>query len=263
MAVPAQLRGEPVALRVSQPLSDISALAARARGTGLALLGLPTVIALLVTARLASRTAEPVARLSRAARRMAAGDLETPVSAEPGELGQLAHALGDLAGQMRMRLDELEGEQNTLRTVLDGLEDAVFLFENETVRFANRAARTMFRPPAGAARQRELETSGLSASVAALVRSRLRVGTVPLGDTGGNPRTLVVVADVTERRRLDAMRRDLVANASHELKTSVSAIKLLAESAEAAAEDGDTAQAVAFAGQLAGEAEDLRLPRAR
>jgi two-component system, OmpR family, sensor histidine kinase SenX3 len=40
---------------------------------------------------------------------------------------------------------------------------------------------------------------------------------------------LVVIDDVSERRRLDAMRRDFVANISHELKTPVGALGLLAE----------------------------------
>ncbi|MFL6207119.1 MAG: sensor histidine kinase [Acidimicrobiales bacterium] len=40
---------------------------------------------------------------------------------------------------------------------------------------------------------------------------------------------LVVVDDVTDRRRLEAVRRDFVANISHELKTPVGALALLAE----------------------------------
>jgi len=67
-----------------------------------------------------------------------------------------------------------------------------------------------------------------------------------------------VIADITEVRRLDAVRRDFVANASHELKTPASAIQLLAEAADTAAEDGDTAQALEFVGQMKAEADRLR-----
>jgi two-component system sensor histidine kinase SenX3 len=46
---------------------------------------------------------------------------------------------------------------------------------------------------------------------------------------GGSSGALIVVQDVSERRRLDAVRRDFVANISHELKTPVGALGLLAE----------------------------------
>jgi two-component system, OmpR family, sensor histidine kinase SenX3 len=51
-------------------------------------------------------------------------------------------------------------------------------------------------------------------------------GLVPPGEIEG---AFIVVEDVSERQRLDAVRRDFVANISHELKTPVGALGLLAE----------------------------------
>lgn len=51
---------------------------------------------------------------------------------------------------------------------------------------------------------------------------------------------LVLVEDVTDERRLDAVRRDFVANISHELKTPVGALSLLAEAIETASDDPQT-----------------------
>ena len=48
---------------------------------------------------------------------------------------------------------------------------------------------------------------------------------------------LVLVEDLSEARRVDAVRRDFVANVSHELKTPVGALSLLAEAAQAASDD--------------------------
>jgi two-component system sensor histidine kinase SenX3 len=58
-------------------------------------------------------------------------------------------------------------------------------------------------------------------------RRALDLSAVPI--EGGRSGALIVVQDVSERRRLDAVRRDFVANISHELKTPVGALGLLAE----------------------------------
>jgi two-component system sensor histidine kinase SenX3 len=70
--------------------------------------------------------------------------------------------------------------------------------------------------------------------------------------------TLVVVQDVTEERRLDAVRRDFVGNASHELKTPAATIQATAETLRQAAED-DPAAVPRFAARL--EREAVRLSR--
>jgi two-component system sensor histidine kinase SenX3 len=83
----------------------------------------------------------------------------------------------------------------------------------------------------------------------------LRATAQPVGDDGS---ILLVVRDVTEARRLNAVRRDFVANASHELKTPVASIRAAAETLhDAAAEDPPAVRR--FADQL--EREALRLQR--
>lgn len=277
VAVPAIVDGNNVALRVSEPLARVEALASRARQTGLLLLFGAIVAAVIVGVRLSASAAEPVLRLKQAAEEMADGDLRAPVPAAGGELGGLASALTTLRDRMRATIGELEGGQATLRTVLDGLQDAVFLFEGTRVGLANRAASVMFRSPAGGWQGAALADTGLPASLAAEIAGRLgcagpctgevgpdpeqrylRVTAVPLNPTDAGGRTLVVVEDVTDARRLDRVRRDFVANASHELKTPASAIQLLADAAGTAAADGDADQALVFVGQMKEEADRLR-----
>ena len=60
-------------------------------------------------------------------------------------------------------------------------------------------------------------------------RRSLVLAGYPLDDDRRTVGALVVIDDVTERRRLEAMRRDFVANISHELKTPIGALGLLAE----------------------------------
>ncbi|GAA5147968.1 ATP-binding protein [Microbacterium pseudoresistens] len=67
--------------------------------------------------------------------------------------------------------------------------------------------------------------------------------------------SLLVIRDVTEQERLDQMRTDFVANTSHELKTPVGAVTLLAEAIESAADDPE--QVRAFASRISDEAARL------
>nr|BFF12352.1 hypothetical protein GCM10025699_36550 [Microbacterium flavescens] len=73
--------------------------------------------------------------------------------------------------------------------------------------------------------------------------------------------TLLVLRDITERERVEQMRRDFVANTSHELKTPVGAVTLLAEAIESAADDPP--QVRIFASRLTAEANRLALLTSR
>jgi len=66
---------------------------------------------------------------------------------------------------------------------------------------------------------------------------------------------LVLVEDRTRERRVEAVRRDFTVNVSHELKTPVGALTLLAEAVAEAADDADAVQR--FAGRMRVEAERL------
>lgn len=277
VAVPSELGGARVAVRVSEPLATIRAIASRARETGLLLLVAAMAVAVYAGWRMSASAVAPVLHLRDAAEAMASGDLRAPVPGGKGELGELSASLLALRDKMRGTIAELEAGQATLRAVLDGLQDAVFLFEGDRIELANRAASGLFRAPAAGWRGARLGEIALPESLAASLRGMLaseatsraevgpdpemryyRVTVVPLNPTERSPRTLAVIADVTEVRRLDAVRRDFVANASHELKTPASAIALLAEAAGHAAVDGDTTEAMDFVGEMAQEADRLR-----
>jgi two-component system sensor histidine kinase SenX3 len=82
------------------------------------------------------------------------------------------------------------------------------------------------------------------------------VRVAPLGATvGGGGLVLVLAEDQTESRRVDEVKRDFVANTSHELKTPVGALALLAETIEDAADDAEAVRR--FAGKMRQEAQRL------
>jgi two-component system sensor histidine kinase SenX3 len=82
------------------------------------------------------------------------------------------------------------------------------------------------------------------------------VRVAPLDATvGDGGLVLLLVEDQTESRRVEEVRRDFVANTSHELKTPVGALALLAETVEDAADDPDAVRR--FAGRMRQEASRL------
>jgi two-component system sensor histidine kinase SenX3 len=82
----------------------------------------------------------------------------------------------------------------------------------------------------GEARHAVVDTSGRLGREPIAVSARA----APLGESGY---LALLLDDVTETRRLEAVRRDFVANVSHELKTPVGALTLLAEAVQDAADD--------------------------
>ncbi|MQA33084.1 sensor histidine kinase [Modestobacter roseus] len=80
----------------------------------------------------------------------------------------------------------------------------------------------------------------------------IRLGNAPLGAAGP---VALELQDVTEARRVEAVRRDFVANVGHELKTPVGALALLAEAVQGAADDPETVQR--FAARMSHEADRL------
>ena len=92
----------------------------------------------------------------------------------------------------------------------------------------------------------------LAAARLVRVPEAVRVRLVPVGEQG---HVALLVEDVTEARRVEAVRRDFVANVSHELKTPVGAMALLAEALQDASHDPEAVRR--FAGRVQKEAGRL------
>jgi two-component system, OmpR family, sensor histidine kinase SenX3 len=105
----------------------------------------------------------------------------------------------------------------------------------------------------GEIRDTEIEVQALGQSGRT---TNFAVRVAPLsGAVGGGGLVLVLAEDQTESRRVEEVRRDFVANVSHELKTPVGALALLAETIEDAADDAEAVRR--FAGRMRQEAARL------
>jgi two-component system sensor histidine kinase SenX3 len=105
----------------------------------------------------------------------------------------------------------------------------------------------------GEIREGEIEVSGARLGGRT---TNFAVRVAPLGSAvGGGGLVLLLAEDQTESRRVEEVRRDFVANVSHELKTPIGALALLAETVEEAADDPEAVRR--FAGRMRQEASRL------
>ncbi|KAA9085355.1 sensor histidine kinase [Microbacterium radiodurans] len=153
------------------------------------------------------------------------------------------------------------------REVLAAMDEAALIVDASFLIVANSPTAELFGLRAGESipgdELRELLRASRGVSHSETGTLRLRRGVAPAEPrlivaraSSITPRlTLVLVRDITERERVEEMRRDFVANTSHELKTPVGAVTLLAEAIESAADDPE--QVRSFATRLSGEATRL------
>jgi len=194
-----------------------------------------------------SRLARPVADLSAAAVRLADGDVSAPIpTAEAAELVNLAEAIGALREQLVERGLTI-GRQGTQQEAVLGsmIEGVLAIDARQRVVGINRAAaellavdpaRAIRRPLQEIVRNPDLRRFALRAIdcrepveddlLLRGVRDRtIRLRGTALRDLSGEGGAVIVLNDVTDVQRLENVRRDFVANVSHELKTPIASIK--------------------------------------
>ncbi|MFM7138114.1 MAG: histidine kinase dimerization/phospho-acceptor domain-containing protein, partial [Planctomycetota bacterium] len=196
---------------------------------------------------LARRAAQPVEALCAAATRLAAGDVNAPLpSTELAEMAGLSAALGRLREQLVERGLTI-GRQGTQQEAVLGsmIEGVLAIDARQRIVGMNRAAADLLavdldgvlrRPLQEVIRNPDLRRFALLAIdcrepvdddlVLRAARDRtIRLRGTALLDVSGEGGAVIVLNDVTDIERLENVRRDFVANVSHELKTPVASIK--------------------------------------
>lgn len=228
--------------RVSVTTKAIEEIFARARG-GVIAAGLISFLLATVLALLFSRAvSKPITDLRDVAKSLAAGELRRfPALAAPGEVGDLADAIYRLAEQLEARLSALAAERSVLTGLVETLNEGVIAIspEHEVVRINETGQRLLSieRSPPFAMDFLPREATLRSAISRAMSGTETEPEEVVIGDNTlsltarplVNGGAVVALFDLTPIRKLEAVRRDFVANVSHELRTPLTIVGGFAE----------------------------------
>lgn len=201
---------------------------------------------------LARWLSSPLSTISALAESVARNEGKGQDQANQDEIGTLAWAFTRMSESLRQRMEMTFRRRREIRAILEGMiEGVVAVSRDETIVQMNQVAAGLLKTTAADSIGRKIWESARIPSLTDTVTKVLKEGkqlrvelkislgvedrvvdlyAAPLeGEEGEVAGAVLVLYDVTRLRRLEAIRRDFIANVSHELKTPLTAIRGLIE----------------------------------
>jgi len=249
VAIPLTFDNEIVGVvRTSLPITSVDD-AMRGVSVRIALGGLViAVLAALVSLWVSRRISRPLEEMRIGAERFAGGALDYRLAVPNSEeMGRLAEAMNQMAARLDDRIRTVVCQRNEQEAILVSMVEGVLAVDaNERVISLNAAAARLLDLSLEDAKGRSIQEAVRNTELQALITQTLSKqrsieeaivltgaeelylqvrGTILKDAQGASIGALVVLNDVTRIRKLESLRRDFVANVSHELKTPITSIK--------------------------------------
>ena len=249
VGIPVKMNDRIVAvIRSSIPVNPIEDILSTVQNNillvGLIIAAFAAFLSLLVSRRIA----RPIEQIKKWAESIARGEFRVMASAgETEEIRGLSEAMNTMAGELRYRMDTVIRQRNEIETMLSSMIEGVIAVDTEErVISMNQAAARMFASDLSRVQGRSIQEVIRNTVLHHFVREALSSeqpierdivvysegeqilnghGTTLKDADGNRVGALIVLNDVTRLWRLENIRRDFVANVSHEIKTPITTIK--------------------------------------
>ncbi len=249
VAVPIIEQGQVMGVaRIAIPLTTVQSSINSSVAIVVSVIAIVAIMVVVAAALIASLITRPVRQITEAAEGIAAGKLDQQISVRTSdEIGRLGRAFNEMSLNLKTTMATIMDERSKLVTVLSSLTDGIIMTDtDEKIVLVNPAAERLFNFEEANVTGHPFIEAVLDYEIDSAVKKCLETATeqtLQLDSTAGkflrviavpvtvseSKSALILFQDLTELRSLQTMRRELIGNLSHELRTPIAGIKVMVE----------------------------------